>query len=813
MTRQPCEGRVERHGTQCRAEPGRLVQRGRGLRRGVSSVLAMMFMVIFGSLAAAMAVVAQGNLRTADSGLKMSRAMSAAETGLIFAGRRLAAEARRFVVEKGVIDDAFAQDLWMGTYDEGTDGTVEVLPPQGYDVETPPTGVVEAVRDAHLADTHWLIIDAGDESLPEIDPTYGTLRVRPIGLTNEENGPYFRLLYELVSGEPAIRVTSVGVDGAIQRSLQMDFRLDKKIEFAILSPNRVMIGKNVRVEGPLGSRYGLVEGELDPENGDPLVMRSDFYWLDEPLDALLDTFFTAILSYDVDGDGRLRPDHPVEGEAVDTYPQLVDYDGDEYIDDCDLFMDHYDTNADYMVVYDTALASAAGLGSLAEEFDDIDDQLARLIDEANPDRDGDGEITAADTGLGYRDGVIDTNDLYAKVRGRLAFAVARAAWESYHGASYQTVVNGPIRADIDEAPVTFEVTDEDMREITTDMFSDTQTWFEGQVPNDPDDFESQRDASGTFTPYVPGDRRESIPYGSSAAYDYYARDRYEGITFRNVRIPMGCNGLFVDCTFIGVTFVETEPDCLHENWNYADAREEVEDPPGSGNWTYQVRFPELVATLSDNTPVPDTRVMSNNIRFHNCTFLGSISGVKPGEYTHWRNKVQITGVNTRSYCDPDDPDLDGEPDADALRVLLNSINPEDLEELQKSSILMPGWSFDVGNFSNEDADATSKLKLKGTIIAGILDVRGTADVHGTLLMTFRPQEGVGPLFYGGLPDAFNTTIGYFEPEAGGLEGKPLEEIQAQGFGEISLRYNPEAKLPDGIPWPICAVPDPDTYRE
>ena len=45
-------------------------------RRGVASILAMMFLVIFGSLAAAMAVVAQGNLRTADSAMKVSRALS-----------------------------------------------------------------------------------------------------------------------------------------------------------------------------------------------------------------------------------------------------------------------------------------------------------------------------------------------------------------------------------------------------------------------------------------------------------------------------------------------------------------------------------------------------------------------------------------------------------------------------------------------------------------------------------------------------------------------------------------------------------------
>ena len=39
-------------------------------RHGVASVLAMMFLVIFGSLAAAMAVVATGNIRTADVSLR-----------------------------------------------------------------------------------------------------------------------------------------------------------------------------------------------------------------------------------------------------------------------------------------------------------------------------------------------------------------------------------------------------------------------------------------------------------------------------------------------------------------------------------------------------------------------------------------------------------------------------------------------------------------------------------------------------------------------------------------------------------------------
>ncbi|MHC5009131.1 MAG: hypothetical protein ACYTGF_17430, partial [Planctomycetota bacterium] len=132
------------HRTSPPAAACRSTHRFSARRRGVSSVLAMMFLVIFGSLAAAMAVVAQGNLRTADSAMKVSRAMSAAETGMVFATRRLAEQSNRFVVEKGVIDVDYAEDLWKGTFDEGADGAVVVLPPDGYSEPSVPAGVAEA---------------------------------------------------------------------------------------------------------------------------------------------------------------------------------------------------------------------------------------------------------------------------------------------------------------------------------------------------------------------------------------------------------------------------------------------------------------------------------------------------------------------------------------------------------------------------------------------------------------------------------------------------------------------------------------------
>ncbi len=286
------------------------IRRSRHARRGVASVLSMMFLVIFGSLAAAMAVVATGNLRTADVSLRVSRATSAAETGLVYGTWILEREATRFVVRKGEIDADFADDLWRGTWNTGTDGEVEVLDPEGYTAASPARSLAEAVRDAHLAGDHSEAIEPGDAALPSIDDGSGALDVRPIRVSSDPNAPWFRLRYEPIPGEPAVRVVSEGVDREVRRTLSIVVSLDKRIEYAVVSPNRIMIGKNVLIVGPLGTRFGEIDGELNGGNGDPLDMRSDIRWLTPELDAKLDAFEALLAINDVDDDGRLRPAHP-----------------------------------------------------------------------------------------------------------------------------------------------------------------------------------------------------------------------------------------------------------------------------------------------------------------------------------------------------------------------------------------------------------------------------------------------------------------------------------------------------------------------
>ena len=801
-------------------DAGRNAPKRTHARHGITSVLAMMFLVIFGSLSVAMAIMAQGNLRAADSALHVSRASSAAQTGLVFGGRRLSAEAKRWVVRKGIIDQEYGNDLWNGTIT--VDGSeVTLLPPDGYETNSDPAGLMEAIMDAHLADDHSFDVLPGDSMLPDIFDL-GVLETKPIRINENDSNLYFRLRYQIVDtdeDETRIRITSTGEDQGITRRVAMDFLVTKKIPFAVVSPNRIMIGKNVLVEGPLGTRFGTAPGELNEGNGDPLIMRSDFRYLDEDLDTNLDDLDLAIAEFDVDGDGRIRPNHPIEGQALAGGSEMEDRDGDQYVTDFDLFLAAFDEDSDGRVIWNQERADEAGIDGANLEFEDVDNQLARLIDRAFPDRNLDGVIDDMDVQLGYDDGVLDAYDMYAKVRGNLSFGVSEIDWNTANGGPWREIVKGPVMPETDVAPVEFEVSEDRLRDVTTEMFSDNQEWYRVQA-NSNSGLAEQSDSNQGTNPdseYVPGESSswESIPVGSPNPYDWIQRDVYRNMTFTDVLIPKGSNARFENCTFVGTTYVETTTECMHPNWNYLGSLDRIEDV--DGNITYEDKFSGLEGAPNPDGSglIDDTKEWSNNLVFDGCTFIGAIAGDRPGEYTHWRNKMQFTGP-TRFYLNPDDEDLQDQPDANEILAHIESFSEEQSDYFSRSMMMMPGWSVDVGNFSNEQSDdweATPVVNLRGVIIAGVLDARGTVDVFGTLLMTFRPTEGTGPLFYGGTTDQFNTTLGYFGPEDGDLEGTDIGSASFDGFGEIMLRYNPDSRLPDGIPWPIATEALPETYTE
>jgi hypothetical protein len=413
-----------------------------------------------------------------------------------------------------------------------------------------------------------------------------------------------------------------------------------------------------------------------------------------------------------------------------------------------------------------------------------------------------------DQELGWDDGIIDAKDRYGKIDGSLSFAVSVSDWETQTAKDWQTDVHGSVTPDFGDAPSSFSVSEDQLVELTTEMFAGAQSWFEtksnsGIAFGDTSSGQVQSNIvqGGVYIPAT-SNGWEGIPFESDGAYDWYQRPVYKNMSFNDVLIPVGTNAVFEDCLFVGVTWVETTQEVDDPNWNFAGAVE----PDGSGG--YQIRYEDLEAS-SDGVVYSDTRDVSNNVRFHDCTFLGSIAGDIPSEYTHWRNKVQVTG-ESRFFIDPDDPNLAEQPDAPALQAVLQSMNSADREQMSRSSILMPGWSVEIGAFTNNESVG---VNLQGTIVTGLLDLRGVVEVHGAILSTYRPVSEEGPLFYGGEPDAFNTTIGYFGPEDGDGEGVDDATKPFSGYGRISLRANPDAPLPDGVPWPITIVADGSSYQE
>ncbi|VAX39879.1 hypothetical protein MNBD_PLANCTO03-2066, partial [hydrothermal vent metagenome] len=414
---------------------------------------------------------------------------------------------------------------------------------------------------------------------------------------------------------------------------------------------------------------------------------------------------------------------------------------------------------------------------------------------------------------------------------------------------------------------------------------------------------------------------ESMPFNAPTPVDWYYRPVFEHMIFRDVQIPEGLNGLFINCTFVGATYVRTHaenynildplkpqipwneygkmvfdldtgrPKPTRDRWVFGDDADEYDggsgfcdcppldptilpfeaqppnqlmlmssspidkgDIPASQVGSYSAEDydalpdPLIIETIRDigsgpelvPTRVTDTRPYSNNLRFHDSMFVGSIVSDVPQEYTHVRNKIQFTGKTRFLEQHPTD----------------DSLNPEeiDLAELLKSSMMLPNFSADVGTFNSPPEQ---EIKLHGAIVAGVLDVRGNAEIEGSLLLTFAPIYGEGPMkdINGnpiGNPAGFNTSLGYFGPDDGDEESldpwdlpevdgvkivgwdldgdgfadlgpwdEPTQEqldagavtIPFNGFGRIRLHFNPDAVLPDGLMLPVKAIPVGATYKE
>ena len=721
-------------------------------QRGAAAVLAMMFLVIFSSLATAMAIVSQGNLTTADSSLKINRSLAASETGMRFMVYRLNEVTQDIKTRVGEIDSSTAATLWG-------------------EVRTDLRDILASDFQYQQGNTPY--VDGNALIVPEISvgpnqPTFSaTFRPHPLADENYDDVVYQRPPYSDMSppvsnADPLdsrwVRVTVTAADGPsgqeIYRSISMDFKIEKKLRFALLSRSRVMIGRNVMIEGPIGSTFM----ETDLENGHPIQMESDFVGLDAALDSDLELFRNTLISNDTDGDNRLALASGTETSGI-TDPSSYDYNHDGYIDGYDFFMAFYDTNGDEKV-------SLTELDPGGSEIDH--QQLLALIDTyGDPSRQG------------YNDGFIDNYDRYAKIRGEVYIKADKQGWEDGaadpdgvggEDGAYQDYFEGPIHPGYGEDPLTFEADEDTDYEFEPSDFDVAS--FKAMSSND---FASQAGSpSGTVT--------EEVPYGAAYPYEYYERPVYENINFDNVRIPKGTNALFRNCTFVGVTFIETATDNTDPDFNYAGMIE------ADGTLKHPDRTAEVggVAYGGPSDPL-GTKQVSNNIRFDDCTFNGSIVTDSPEQFTHVRNKLSFTGTT---------------------RFLLESpLSDTEIDMFRRSTLLAPNFSVEMGTFIAPD-DIQETVEMSGTIVTGVLDMRGQVKIVGTLLSTFEPVSNTGPVL-GETSPQFNTTLGYFSSSKGDLES----ELPTNGIGVIHLKYDPTLPMPDGILGRIDLTPILATYRE
>lgn len=859
------------HTTQTRSARSRHANR----RRGVAAIMAMMFLVIFASLAAAMAVVSQGNLRVADTNMKIGRSLAAAETGMNLMVRKLEQVANGdpfdlatypgIKTTAGLIQDEAlatgspystagnAYALWGGDPGQPTtaDATTTIL-----------GAMIAALKD----DTHYDV--TADEPNPQpqivalgVDPFYGRavkqlyipkikfgrnsptfeVRMTPHPLPEDlqpssqhYDDPYYDRLpfgdpgasltaqiakremgLDFIVGntdpDPAvdpvigpldarfIRVTVTAIDDAgnaqggssVARSISRDFRIDKRIPYAILSNSRLMLGRNVSVRGNVASRF------VDPgkRNGHPVEVQSDFEELLPGLDTDLAAFFAAVgdPAVDSDGDNRLNIENTVEAAAVPGGSAVdKDLDLDGYVTEFDYVLKHFDTDTDRTILRSEFIAAVLGAG----RDEKTAEQLFDLLDTAGDER-----------RAGFSDGELNVDDLVSKIQGEVSALIDQSEWQTGYdtwkdpaGApNFKSDLQGTFDPGFGKTPLNLgdkrlAVYDVDQTAFDTSAFANLATdrlllGAMGPSYDNPDTAATEVAEYEAPDVSLPAE----TPFESQNPYDRYFRPVYRNMEFENVFIPQGLNPRFDNCVFKGVTYIEVEEFNDDPDFNRAGMQE-----PGATYALPAPKWPALNISVGGGPNAgthADTKPLGNNVHFHDCVFQGSIAsgtatGVQPRAYTHVRHKVTFTG-RTRF-------DHDAETD------------PEKRRFYERSSLLLPHMSVEVGSFT-EGYASTENVELTGAIVAGVIDMRGQVSIRGTLISTFEPIDGVAPVEEGNTPN-FNVTLGYFSQDKGDLESGSGARTE-KGLGRIRVVYDPSLALPDGIDSPIELSPLQGTYFE
>jgi len=702
--------------------------------RGATAVLAMLFLVMFVTLSLAMLSLATSNAQSASSLSDVARAQDSAESGLRWMEYRFL-KMDRPKTTIGNITASVAKTLWTNSA-----GGLQKAIADDFALATV-NGHSNPNQLFNAAERPWTIVNGKDMTSSWIAP--------------DESGAQFQLhiaQHPTYVGDPLdaryLRVTATGKFGKAQRSASLDFKLDKKIKFAVVGKVPIQIGRNTVVEG----NVAMATANKYP----PIQMLSDFTHFDPNLATKITNFDNFLESKHIGYDGRISVANTAEySQALSA--GYSDYNVDGYIDEYDLFVKQYDSNGDRKIT--RTEFTKPSTGKL------YDDNLFTLLDGLGA------PLFAGDVIRdGFNDNVIDNRDGYAKIRGTLSFATTAEAWIANLTPKNQTIndwVIGPIEpTEPGVAPVKFGATVNDTLDLSPTNFDQCAENFRAR--SGPAMGATVRTATVIQNAVVTsadangGTSSEQTPYGSTSYQATYKRPVFRNITFKNCQIQKGTNGLFDGCTFEGVTFV----DMTH---NITDASNHVggnvvTDPTSGMTWSKRMKSGTFANTTVLTTTNSYGFADGNNIRFHNCTFHGPLAGPAATAYTHFSNSWEFTGATL----------FDNTAD-------------------ETATIVCPNTNIEMGSFTNPNAAPST---LKGVVVAGNIDIRGTSTVDGSIIVT---GDGAG-----------NTTLSYFGPSDGDTNPTAMPE---GGYGRLDIRYNQYRALPDGINMPIDVTADSDTYKE
>ncbi len=680
-------------------------------RCGFAAVLAILFLGLITAMTVAMYALATANVQTTRNLAETEKARAAAESGLRWMAWRFV-HLNRPRTPVGSIDVSVAAVLWPSIRSAIQTDLASMTTP-GERTATVTTGSVTSAR-----------IAVDDR------PSRFVIRVSQ---------------HPLFAGDALdqrfLHVTSTGTFGQSQRTLSMDFQIDKKVKFAIVGKVPIQLGRNTLVEGPIGM----------PTLGKypPILALSDFRNLRPSLTSRIDAFNNFLKAHHKGYDGRVSVFNAAESAAAQR-AGFCDTNGDNFIDEQDLFLAEFDLNCDKRITTQEFTNPSTGKLYDANLFSAMDSLGAPMF-AGDPQR------------MGYRDGLIDNSDGYAKVSGQEFLGTTVQAWNDNlagQGKAIGDMMQGPVvPPDANASAVKFGAGSTDIFDLSPANF-DTSGFRARTGPQNGASAKTPSVITNTVLAALDangGTASERTPYGSTTYQATYSRPVFRNITFKNCRISKGLNALFDNCKFEGVTYVELEA-------NITSGSTTTTSASAGMTWSKLMKTGSFNASTALTSGNSWGFARGNNLRFNDCVIEGPIASDVPSAYTHFANSWEFTGA-TR---------FDNKQD-------------------QTATIIAPQTNIEMGSFTDpKDAPST----LVGVVVSGNIDIRGTSVIDGSIIVT---GDGAG-----------NTTLGWFG--ASDSDTDPIAMPEG-GYGRLNVRYNPTRAMPDGINVPVDILPLVNTYRE